>query len=129
MLIYCSGIGGIGLSAYAALQRANGHTVRGSDHADSIVLEDLRELGVAVTLTQDGSFLLPETDLFVYSETIPPFSPQRHPPTPKTPPSPPKKKTPSPAPAAKPPTTNSSAKCPSSNTGNYSCFTGRTLRS
>src|SRR3989338_2971381 len=77
MLIYCSGIGGIGLSAYAALQRANGHTVRGSDHADSIVLEDLRELGVAVTLTQDGSFLLQETDLFVYSEAIPASSPER----------------------------------------------------
>lgn len=77
MIIYCSGIGGIGLSAYAALQRANGHVVRGSDRADSPLVEDLRSQGIDVFLEQDGSHVTPDIDLFVYSEAIPEASPER----------------------------------------------------
>ncbi|UPA22141.1 UDP-N-acetylmuramate--L-alanine ligase [Candidatus Peribacteria bacterium] len=77
MKIYCSGIGGIGLSAYAALQAASGHTVSGSDRSDSALLEDLRSQGIAVHLTQDGSGLSDDTDLFVFSEAIPADAPER----------------------------------------------------
>lgn len=77
MKIYCSGIGGIGVSAYAALQNANGHTVLGSDRTESALLEDLRSQGIPVTHTQDGSQIPNGTDLFVYSEAIPESSPER----------------------------------------------------
>lgn len=77
MKIYCSGIGGIGVSAYAALQNANGHTVLGSDRTESALLEDLRSQGIPVTLTQDGSQIPDGTDLFVYSEAIPESAPER----------------------------------------------------
>ncbi|MEK7590630.1 MAG: cyanophycin synthetase [Patescibacteria group bacterium] len=77
MKIYCSGIGGIGLSAYASLQNAAGHQVLGSDRTDSALLEDLRSQGITVTLRQDGSGLPGHLDLFVYSEAIPEDAPER----------------------------------------------------
>jgi UDP-N-acetylmuramate--alanine ligase len=77
MKIYCSGIGGIGLSAYAALQANSGHTVSGSDRADSALLDDLRSQGITIHLVQDGSAITPDTDLFVFSEAIPEDSPER----------------------------------------------------
>lgn len=77
MKIYCSGIGGIGLSAYAALQAANGHTVLGSDRSDSQTIKDLRARGIDVFLNQDGSAIPSDCDLFVYSEAIPGDAPER----------------------------------------------------
>lgn len=77
MIIYCSGIGGIGLSAYAALRRAAGDTVLGSDRSDSALIHDLRSQGIEVFLEQDGSHLPADADLFVYSEAIPADSPER----------------------------------------------------
>lgn len=77
MKIFCSGIGGIGLSAYAALQRAQGHEVFGSDRADSALLQDLRSQGITVSLAQDGSALPADLDLFVYSEAVPVDAPER----------------------------------------------------
>lgn len=77
MKIYCSGIGGIGLSAYAALQAANGHTVLGSDRSDSPLLDDLRSQGITIVLNQDGSDISADIDLFVFSEAIPADAPER----------------------------------------------------
>lgn len=77
MKIYCSGIGGIGLSAYAAYQAANGHEVFGSDRSDSALIADLRSLGITVTLNQDGSGVPSDCDLFVYSEAVPSDAPER----------------------------------------------------
>ena len=77
MKIFCSGIGGIGLSAYAALQHAAGHQVTGSDRSGSVLIDDLRKQGITVTLTQDGSAIPPDADLFVYSEAIAKESPER----------------------------------------------------
>ena len=77
MKIYCSGIGGIGLSAYAALQKANGHEVLGSDRSESEILKKLREQGISITLNQDGTFIPEDIDLFVYSEAIPNDAPER----------------------------------------------------
>jgi UDP-N-acetylmuramate--alanine ligase len=65
--IFCSGIGGIGLSAYAAYQRGGGHDVSGSDACDSQLLKDLRSQGVPVATGQDGGAVPGDADLFVYT--------------------------------------------------------------
>ncbi len=77
MRIFCSGIGGIGLSAYASHMHAAGHDVSGSDKNDSALIADLRSQGISVTLKQDGSALPEHCDLLVYSEAIPPSAPER----------------------------------------------------
>ncbi len=75
--IFCSGIGGIGLSAYAALQKQAGHDVSGSDRTKSVITEDLEKQGITVSLIQDGSALPDDCELFVYSEAIPKDAPER----------------------------------------------------
>lgn len=77
MKIYCAGIGGIGLSAYASQMHARGHTVLGSDKSLSSVTEALQERGIECTDHQDGTHLSSDVDLFVYSEAIPHASPER----------------------------------------------------
>ncbi|TSC79573.1 MAG: UDP-N-acetylmuramate--L-alanine ligase [Candidatus Peregrinibacteria bacterium Gr01-1014_25] len=77
MKIFCSGIGGIGLSAYASLQRQAGHDVSGSDRQVSPLLHDLQAQGIVVSLMQDGGAVPADADLFVYSEAIPPENPER----------------------------------------------------
>ena len=77
MKIYCSGIGGIGLSAYAALQNVSGHTVLGSDKNSSALTADLQSQGIEVFENQDGSHVPSDADLFVYSEAIPESAPER----------------------------------------------------
>lgn len=77
MRIFCSGIGGIGLSAYAAHMRALDHTVSGTDKAESETVQSLKSLGVDVTLIQDGSAVPSDAELFVYSEAVPPDAPER----------------------------------------------------
>ena len=77
MKIYCSGIGGIGLSAYAALQNAFDHEVSGSDRSLTVLTEDLEAQGIEVFDGQDGSNLPEDADLFVYSEAIPKDAPER----------------------------------------------------
>jgi UDP-N-acetylmuramate--alanine ligase len=75
--IYCSGIGGIGLSAYAALMRSFGHTVSGSDRTESDLMQDLRKQGIAVSTVQDGSGIPHDCDLFVYTEALSENHPER----------------------------------------------------
>jgi len=77
MKIFCSGIGGIGLSAYAAFQASQGHIVSGSDRADSAVVQDLCSQGIAVSLLQDGTAIPFDAELFVYSEAVLDTSPER----------------------------------------------------
>ena len=77
MKIFCSGIGGIGLSAYAALQNASGNSVSGSDAVRSALTDDLSEQGISISYTQDGTAVHQDIDLFVYSEAIPKNAPER----------------------------------------------------
>jgi len=77
MKIFCSGIGGIGLSAYAALQNASGNSVHGSDAVRSALTDDLSEQGISISYTQNGNALTADIDLFVYSEAIPRHAPER----------------------------------------------------
>ena len=57
--------------------KARGHDVTGSDKSDSDLIHDLQSQGITVTLKQDGSGLVGDFDLFVYSEAIPETSPER----------------------------------------------------
>lgn len=77
MKIYCSGIGGMGLSAYAALQSASGCDISGSDREHSSITESLESEGISVFNNQDGSHVQEDLDLFVYSEAIPKDAPER----------------------------------------------------
>ncbi len=77
MVIYCAGIGGMGLSAYAAYRRAQGHTVLGSDRTASSMTEDLQKQGIDVFFEQDGSHVPAKADLFISSEALPDGSPER----------------------------------------------------
>lgn len=77
MKVFCSGIGGIGLSAYASHLRAVGHDVSGTDKTDSATIQSLKARGISVTLNQDGSAVPKDAELFVYSEAVPPESPER----------------------------------------------------
>ncbi|MEQ1849102.1 MAG: cyanophycin synthetase [Candidatus Peribacteraceae bacterium] len=77
MKVYCSGIGGIGLSAYAAHMKMRGHTVMGSDKQATEITDDLSTIGIDVFYTQDGTTLPNGVDLFVYSEAIPVDAPER----------------------------------------------------
>ncbi len=77
MKIFCSGIGGIGLSAYAAHMKLAGHDVSGSDKFSSDLTRDLETMGIPVSLRQDGAAVPADSDLFVFSEAIPPESPER----------------------------------------------------
>ncbi len=76
MKIYCSGIGGIGLSAYAAMQNANGHKVLGSDRTESELLNDLRSQGISISLNQDGTYIPEDVELFVFTEAMPKDAPE-----------------------------------------------------
>lgn len=77
MKIYCSGIGGIGLSAYASLQKEYGHDVMGSDRSITPLTRELMSQGIDVVTEQDGSKIPEDTELFVYSEAIPISAPER----------------------------------------------------
>lgn len=77
MKIFCSGIGGIGLSAYAALQKLNGHDVSGSDRSKTALTEDLESQGISVMFDQSGAAMPEDTELLVYSEALPVDAPER----------------------------------------------------
>lgn len=77
MKIFCSGIGGIGLSAYAAYQNACGHAVSGSDQKESALLDDLRSQGITVSVPQDAENVPRDADLFAYTLALPQDHPER----------------------------------------------------
>lgn len=65
------------MSAYASLQKTEGHEVLGSDRAASALIEDLQSQGITVHLEQSGASIPADCDLFVYSEAIPVDAPER----------------------------------------------------
>jgi UDP-N-acetylmuramate--alanine ligase len=76
------GVGGIGMSALAAILTERGHQVSGSDRRDSAVLERLRRLGVKVFLEQNAATLAAvrsggaPTPLVVISSAVPDSNPE-----------------------------------------------------
>lgn len=76
MNIYFCGIGGVGLGPLAEIALDAGHTVQGSDLADSLMTRHLADRGVTIDFKQDGSFLRQTNtarriDWFVYSSGVP----------------------------------------------------------
>jgi len=67
--IHCIGIGGIGMSAIAALLRNKGYQVTGSDLVSSQLTEELEEKGVKVSYQHDSKNVQ-GVDLIIYSSAI-----------------------------------------------------------
>lgn len=81
MNIYFSGLGGVGIGPLTEIARDAGENVMGSDLAESLVTQELRNQGVKLTIGQDGSFLQTchnETplDWFVYTAALPDTHPE-----------------------------------------------------
>lgn len=57
MNIYFSGIFGVGIGPLAEIAWDAGYGVQGSDPAESLVTKELRNRGIAISLTQNGEFL------------------------------------------------------------------------
>ncbi|MEI8286033.1 MAG: UDP-N-acetylmuramate--L-alanine ligase [Actinomycetes bacterium] len=64
------GVGGPGMSPIAKLLQARGHVVSGSDMRDSAVTQQLRSLGVEVSIGHDAS-LVHNVGVVTYSTAIP----------------------------------------------------------
>jgi len=75
--VYIVGIGGIGLSAFAQLLKAQGALVSGSDRGDSPTTELLRSKGIDVFVGHDASNIPAGTELLVYSDAVPTHNPER----------------------------------------------------
>lgn len=76
MNVYFSGLGGVGIGPLTEIARDAGVNVMGSDLAESLVTEELREQGIAINIGQDGTFLqschdATPLDWFVYTAALP----------------------------------------------------------
>ena len=81
MNIFFSGIGGVALGPLAQLAQDAGHTVLGSDEAESLTVKELQKRDITVRIGQDGSWLdtvhshVP-IDWFVYTAALPTDHPE-----------------------------------------------------
>lgn len=81
MNIYFSGLGGVGIGPLTQIAHDAGHTVMGSDRAESRVTEELRKKGITLTIGQTGEFLREShaktpLDWFVYTAALPADHPE-----------------------------------------------------
>jgi len=75
--VHLVGVGGTGMSAYAAVLAQAGHRVTGSDATpDPAVFERLRALGVMVHLGHDGAFVPPDAEAVAASTAVPADNPE-----------------------------------------------------
>ncbi len=75
--IFCSGIGGIGISAVARILREQGKSVSGSDNGENEIIDQLRQEGVEVFVPQRAENIAEDTDLLIYSVAVPAENPER----------------------------------------------------
>ena len=76
MNIFFSGIGGVGIGPLAEIALDAGYQLQGSDLHESRFTETLRDRGVSIAFTQDGSFLeachsLAPIDWYVHTAALP----------------------------------------------------------
>jgi len=81
MVIYFSGIGGVGIGPLAEIAFDAGYTVLGSDAEKGPITEQLAKRGIAVIIGQDGADIArvhaaTPIDWFVYSASIPDDNPE-----------------------------------------------------
>jgi UDP-N-acetylmuramate--L-alanine ligase/UDP-N-acetylenolpyruvoylglucosamine reductase len=74
--VFCSGIGGTGLSGLARLAAALGHHVRGSDQARSPLAEALEASGLEVAYGQRAENVPDDADLFIATAALPAEHPE-----------------------------------------------------
>jgi UDP-N-acetylmuramate--alanine ligase len=74
--VHLIGVGGSGMIGAAALLRAMGATVTGSDIQDFCGIEELRANGVEVQIGHDARFVGDATDLVVASAAVPTDNPE-----------------------------------------------------
>jgi UDP-N-acetylmuramate--alanine ligase len=69
--IHIVGVGGAGMSAYAAILAEMGHRVTGSDLREHMRLDRLRVVGVECLVPQVGANVPPDADAVVISSAVP----------------------------------------------------------
>src|SRR5690606_27781529 len=74
--VFCSGIGGTGLSGLARLLAALGHHVRGSDQARGPLSEAVEAAGIEVAYGQRAENVGQDVDVFVATAALPPNHPE-----------------------------------------------------
>lgn len=75
--IYMIGIGGIGMSALAQMLTSLGYEVSGSDREESPTTTLLKEKGISVSFTQDGTEVPDDASRVIYSEAVWEDNPER----------------------------------------------------
>ena len=73
--VFFIGIGGIGTSAIARMMHLAGKDVSGSDMSENELTNELKQLGINITIGQGFKLILPDTDLIVYTIAIPRYDP------------------------------------------------------
>ena len=81
MVIYFSGIGGVGIGPLAEIAHDVGYEVVGSDAAESLMTKQLGRRGIEVEFSQNGEFLKSvheskNVDWFVYTAALPDDHPE-----------------------------------------------------
>ncbi|MSU74693.1 UDP-N-acetylmuramate--L-alanine ligase [Candidatus Kaiserbacteria bacterium] len=75
--VYFIGIGGIGMSALAQLMLDHRAEITGSDREASLVTELLEKKGIKVIIGQKAENMPADTELVVYSDSVPGDNPER----------------------------------------------------
>ena len=75
--VHLIGIGGIQMSAVAKLLHRSGVSVTGSDVAKSPQTEELRNVGIPVSIGHDVANLPPITELVIYTSAVPELNVER----------------------------------------------------
>ncbi|MDD5050812.1 MAG: UDP-N-acetylmuramate--L-alanine ligase [Candidatus Pacebacteria bacterium] len=74
--IHFAGIGGIGISAVARMMKGEGKMVSGSDRDRSKVTDELKKLGIKISIGQKKSSIPKGCDLLVYTNALPKNHPE-----------------------------------------------------
>jgi UDP-N-acetylmuramate--alanine ligase len=74
--VHFIGIGGIGISAVARMMQLNGKEVSGSDAGEGGVVDELRKIGIKVSIGHRAENLSKDTDLVIYTIAINPNNPE-----------------------------------------------------
>jgi len=76
MRVHLVGAGGAGMSGLARILIARGDRVSGSDIRDGPAIQELRRLGMPVTIGHEGSHVEPGVERLVISAAVPPDNPE-----------------------------------------------------
>ena len=75
--VFCSGIGGAGLSALARILKHQGVSIGGSDNQSSEIIDQLRQEGITVLVPQTPENIGSDIDIFIHSVAIDNNNPEK----------------------------------------------------